>query len=49
MRGKVDLPENSALPEIAVEPDTFTVRIDGETVEPQPAPVLPMARRYFLF
>jgi urease subunit alpha len=48
-RGKADLPENSALPEIAVEPDTFTVRIDGETVEPQPAPVLPMARRYFLF
>ncbi|WP_407952107.1 urease subunit alpha [Plantactinospora sonchi] len=48
-RGKADLPLNDALPRIEVEPDTFTVRIDGEVVEPQPATELPMAQRYFLF
>jgi urease subunit alpha len=48
-RTKTDLPENDALPEITVEPDTFTVRIDGEVVEPAPAAELPMAQRYFLF
>jgi urease subunit alpha len=46
---KADMPENTALPRIEVEPDTFTVRIDGEVVEPAPAEVLPMAQRYFLF
>jgi urease subunit alpha len=48
-RGKADLPENGAMPRIEVEPDTFTVRIDGEVVEPQPVDVLPMAQRYHLF
>jgi urease subunit alpha len=48
-RGKEDLPENGALPRIEVESDTFTVRIDGEVVEPDPVTELPMARRYFLF
>lgn len=48
-RTKADLPLNDALPEIKVDPDSFTVRIDGEVVEPQPATVLPMAQRYFLF
>jgi urease subunit alpha len=46
---KADLPENTALPRIEVDPDTFTVRIDGAAVEPAPAEVLPMAQRYFLF
>jgi urease subunit alpha len=46
---KADLPENTALPRIEVDPDTFTVRIDGDVVEPAPAEVLPMAQRYFLF
>jgi urease subunit alpha len=46
---KSDLPQNDALPEITVEPDTFTVRIDGEVVEAAPAAELPMAQRYFLF
>jgi urease subunit alpha len=32
-----------------VDPETFTVRIGGEVVEPQPAEELPMAQRYFLF
>jgi urease subunit alpha len=46
---KHDLPQNDALPQIAVDPDTFTVRIDGEVVEEDPATVLPLAQRYFLF
>jgi len=48
-RGKADLPHNDALPRIEVEPDTFTVRVDGEVVEPEPVTELPMAQRYFLF
>nr|MDT0656488.1 urease subunit alpha [Micromonospora sp. DSM 115978] len=48
-RGKADLPLNDALPSIEVDPDTFTVRIDGDVVEPAPATELPMAQRYFLF
>jgi urease subunit alpha len=46
---KADLPENTALPEIRVEPDTFQVWIDGEEIEPRPAAELPLAQRYFLF
>jgi urease subunit alpha len=48
-RGKAALPENDALPDIRVDPDTFTVAIDGEDVVPDPASELPMAQRYFLF
>jgi urease subunit alpha len=48
-RGKAALPHNDALPAIEVDPDTFTVRVDGETIEPAPAERLPMAQRYFLF
>jgi urease subunit alpha len=47
--GKADLPENGAMPSIEVEPDTFTVRIDGAVVDPEPVTELPMAQRYFLF
>ncbi|ORB88036.1 urease subunit alpha [Mycobacterium persicum] len=47
--GKADLPLNDALPTIEVDPDTFTVRIDGEVWQEQPATELPMAQRYFLF
>jgi urease subunit alpha len=47
-RGKADLPQNDALPRIEVEPDTFTVRIDGVVVEEAPVAVLPMAQRYFM-
>ncbi len=46
---KADLPENTALPDIRVEPDTFRVWIDGEEIEPRPAAELPLAQRYFLF
>jgi urease subunit alpha len=48
-RGKADLPENHALPDIRVDPETFTVAIDSEAVVPDPATELPMAQRYFLF
>ena len=48
-RGKADMVNNDALPDIRVDPDTFTVRIDGEVVEAAPATELPMAQRYFLF
>jgi urease subunit alpha len=47
--GKSDLPENTALPDIRVDPDTFTVSVDGEVWEPDPVRELPMAQRYFLF
>ncbi len=34
--GKADMPLNDALPRIEVDPDTFTVRVDGEVIEPEP-------------
>ncbi|MEV0299140.1 urease subunit alpha [Nocardia sp. NPDC050710] len=46
---KTDMPGNDAMPRIEVDPDTFTVRIDGEVWTEQPATELPMAQRYFLF
>jgi urease subunit alpha len=46
---KADMPENTATPEIRVEPDTFRVWVDGDEIEPAPARELPMAQRYFLF
>ncbi|MBW3590865.1 MAG: urease subunit alpha, partial [Actinobacteria bacterium] len=48
-RGKADMPENDSMPEITVDPDTFTVTIDGQVVDADPAAELPMAQRYFLF
>jgi urease subunit alpha len=47
--GKADMPENTALPDIRVDPDTFTVSVDGEVWEPHPVSELPMAQKYFLF
>ncbi|MDV3126262.1 urease subunit alpha [Mycobacterium sp. 21AC1] len=47
--GKAQMPLNDALPHIEVDPDTFTVRIDGQVWQEQPAAELPMAQRYFLF
>jgi urease subunit alpha len=47
--GKADMPLNDAMPTIEVDPDTFTVRIDGDVWAEQPAVELPMAQRYFLF
>jgi urease subunit alpha len=48
-RTKADMILNGATPHIDVRPDTFTVSIDGEPVEPAPVAELPMAQRYFLF
>ena len=47
--GKSDLKLNDATPEIEVNPETYEVRADGELLTCQPAEVLPMAQRYFLF
>jgi urease subunit alpha len=47
--GKKDLPHNSAMPEIKVDPDTYRVWANGELLTCEPAKVLPMAQRYFLF
>ena len=40
---------NGATPEIEVDPETYEVRADGELLTCEPAEVLPMAQRYFLF
>jgi urease subunit alpha len=47
--GKKDMIHNSATPEIKVDPETYEVRADGELLTCEPASVLPMAQRYFLF
>ena len=47
--GKKDLPHNAATPEIRVDPDTYRVWAGGELLQCEPARVLPMAQRYFLF
>ena len=46
---KGDLKLNNALPQIEVDPETYEVRADGELLTCEPAQVLPMAQRYFLF
>jgi urease subunit alpha len=40
---------NDALPKIEVDPETYTVKADGRELRCEPARVLPMAQRYFLF
>ena len=47
--GKRDLRNNDATPRIEVNPETYEVRADGELLTCEPATVLPMAQRYFLF
>ncbi|TDC75268.1 urease subunit alpha [Streptomyces hainanensis] len=46
---KADMRLNDATPAVTVDPDSFTVTIDGEPVVPEPAAELPLAQRYFLF
>jgi urease subunit alpha len=46
---KKDMIHNDATPRIEVDPDTYRVTVDGETVTCEPAEVVPMAQRYFLF
>jgi len=47
--GKKDMVHNSWQPRIQVDPETYEVRADGELLVCEPAKVLPMAQRYFLF
>jgi urease subunit alpha len=47
--GKRDMIHNNLLPRIEVDPETYEVRADGELLTCEPARVLPMAQRYFLF
>ena len=47
--GKAAMKLNTATPEIDVHPETYEVRADGELLTCEPATVLPMAQRYFLF
>jgi len=47
--GKKDMVHNSWLPKISVDPETYQVRADGELLVCEPAKVLPLAQRYFLF
>ncbi|MBZ5645052.1 MAG: urease subunit alpha [Acidobacteriia bacterium] len=46
---KRDMIHNDALPKIEVDPDTYEVRADGVPLTCEPAQVLAMAQRYFLF
>jgi urease subunit alpha len=46
---KRDLKWNNALPKITVDPETYEVRADGELLTCEPAKVLPLAQRYYLF
>jgi urease subunit alpha len=46
---KRDMINNDALPRVEVDPETYEVRADGELLTCEPASVLPMAQRYFLF
>jgi urease subunit alpha len=46
---KADMVHNAWQPRIDVDPETYEVRADGELLVCEPATVLPMAQRYFLF
>jgi len=47
--GKKHMVHNAWQPKIQVDPETYEVRADGELLVCEPAKVLPMAQRYFLF
>ncbi len=46
---KAEMVHNAATPDIEVDPETYEVRADGELLTCEPARVLPLAQRYFLF
>ena len=46
---KASMIHNSATPAVEVDPETYEVRIDGQLITCEPASVLPMAQRYFLY
>ncbi|MBV7519527.1 urease subunit alpha [Ensifer sp. ENS12] len=47
--GKASMIHNSLTPHIEVDPETYEVRADGELLTCEPATIVPMAQRYFLF
>ena len=47
--GKKDMVHNSYTPKIEVDPENYLVKADGQLLMCEPATVLPMAQRYFLF
>jgi urease subunit alpha len=47
--GKSAMKLNDATPVIEVDPETYVVHADGELLTCEPAEVLPMAQRYFLY
>lgn len=47
--GKKDMIHNDATPQIDVNPENYTVKVDGEAITCEPMAVLPLAQRYFLF
>ncbi len=47
--GKKDMVLNDALPKIEVDPESYTVKADGEVLTCEPLKELPLAQRYFLF
>jgi urease subunit alpha len=46
---KKDMIHNGLTPKLEVDPQNYQVRVDGELISCEPADVLPMAQRYFLF
>jgi urease subunit alpha len=46
---KQDMVLNDALPHVEVDPQTYEVRADGQLLTCEPATVLPLAQRYYLF
>ncbi|MBE9177220.1 urease subunit alpha [Oculatella sp. LEGE 06141] len=46
---KKEMKLNDLTPHVEVDPETYEVRADGELLTCEPATVLPMAQRYFLF
>jgi urease subunit alpha len=46
---KAQMALNDACPVIEIDPETYEVRADGEVLACEPAEVLPLAQRYFLF
>ena len=46
---KTDMVHNGVQPDVTVDAQTYEVRADGELLVCEPATVLPMAQRYFLF
>ena len=47
--GKASMIHNALTPNITIDPETYEVRIDGALITCEPATVLPMAQRYFLY